>query len=79
MAVSREQKTEIEGYLFKNCKTGDFNPWRTLAELHFIIPVSLVAFCGVIFARIANEQKNKQTNELNTVQVAKYKGIEAIK
>ena len=36
-------------------------------EPHFIIPESLVAFCAVVFARIANEQTNKQTNELNYI------------
>ena len=41
---------EIEGYLFKNCKMGDYNLWRTLAEPHFIIPKRLVAFCTVVFA-----------------------------
>ena len=47
---------------------GDFNPWRTLLEPHFIIPESLVASCAVVFARIVNEQtNNEQTNKLNYI------------
>ena len=65
--LAANKKLEIEGYLFKNCKTGDFNPWRTLLEPHFIIPESLVAFCSVVFWPKANKQTNKQTNELNYI------------
>ena len=43
-------------------KMGDFNPWRTPLEPHFIITESLVAPCAVVFAWIASEQTNKQTN-----------------
>ena len=59
------RKTEIEGYIFKNCRTGNFNPLRTLLESYFIIPESLLAYCAVVFAQIANEQ----TNELNYIYV----------
>ena len=41
----------------------DFNPWRTLPKLYFIIPESLVAPCTVVFAQIVN----KQTNKLNYI------------
>ena len=55
------EKPEIEGYLFRDSKTGDFNMWRTLLELYIIIPESLVAYCAVVFAQIVNEQTNKHT------------------
>ena len=50
MAVSGDEKPKIDRYYFRNCKTGDFNPWRTLLEPHSIIPESVVAFCSVVLA-----------------------------
>ena len=61
------KKTEIEGYFFKNFKMGDFNPWRTLLEPHFIIPESLVASCSVVSARIAEGMLHFPNNDRYTV------------
>ena len=72
MAVSRERKLKIERYLFKNCKMGDFNSWRTFLEPQFIIPESSVEPRAVVFAQIMNEQTNKQTNKLNYIYRCRY-------
>ena len=32
-----EKNPEIEGYPPRYSKTGDFNPWRTLSGMYFII------------------------------------------
>ena len=62
MAASHEQRTKIEGYFFKNYKTGSFNPCRTLLEPYFIIRASLVASCVVGLAKMVNKQTNKKLN-----------------
>ena len=46
----RNGKLEISQYLLDSNKTGNFNPWRTLSVLFFIIPVHLASICAVVLA-----------------------------
>ena len=52
------EKPNIEGYLFKSCKMGNFNPWRTLLEPYLINAESLVPSLGhqLIMPQLAMHQ-----------------------
>ena len=63
MAFGPKEKLEMSRYLFKNTKTGDFNPQRIPFGSFFIIPERLASIRAVVLAFTAN----KQTNTLNYI------------
>ena len=56
MAVGRKRKPETSRYLPENTKTGDFNAWRTLSGVFFVIPERLVSIRALVLAFTANKQ-----------------------
>ena len=69
MPVSRERKTGNRRISLQEVQDGRFQPVEDTCGALVIIPESFVAFCAVVFARIANEQTNKQT-ELHEVRAS---------
>ena len=45
-----KEYSEIKGYLSKNNKMDEFNPWRILPDLYFVIPVNFAGTLGSSFA-----------------------------